>query len=166
MERKYMNQKNENNLLNSINQDEIDRQIYQKNMILKRYAVNCINWGIGYIFLFVLFVISLVVLIVLSCLIVNEINKGSISSIPDGFWGFLTYIIFDFIFLEIISFVLLSQSKKLKKEYPKKIKKLPNLYLVGLFLIFPSFVGTILIIPICKKIGKEINKELSSKNFV
>lgn len=43
MERKYMNQKNENNLLNSINQDEIDRQIYQKNMILKRYAVNCIN---------------------------------------------------------------------------------------------------------------------------
>lgn len=43
MERKYMNQKNENNLLNSINQDEIDRQIYQKNMTLKRYAVNCIN---------------------------------------------------------------------------------------------------------------------------
>lgn len=159
-----MNQNNRNNFINETSKDEFNRQVYQKIMSAKRLSVTCFNWSICYIFLFVLFITALIALIVLICLIEDE-HKDSNFKIPIDFWGFIVYFILDFIFLEIVGFALLKQSKELKKEYHQKIKKLSNLYLIGLFLIVPSFIASILMIPTCKKINKEIDAQLCARSY-
>lgn len=157
---------NQNDFLNNvINQDDLNRQAYQKIMRIKRLVVTCNSWNIGYISFLVLFIISLVLLVYLSCLMTDELNKDSSFVIPVEFWEFLLYPILDFIFLEIAGFVLLMKTKKLKEQYPEKIRNLPILYLVGLFLLVPSFVAAILLISTCKKINKEIDAQLSARNY-
>lgn len=157
---------NQNNFLNNvINQDDLNRQAYQKIMRTKRLIVICNSWNIGYISFLVLFIISLVLLVYLSCLMTDELNKDSSFVIPVEFWEFLLYPILDFIFLEITGFVLLMKTKKLKEQYPEKIRNLPILYLVGLFLLVPSFVAAILLISTCKKINKEIDAQLCVRNY-
>lgn len=162
-----MNQHNNvNNFLNTFNQDDLNRQAYQKIIKQKKSVVTCISWSIAYISLFVLFVISLVLLIWLSCWIVNELNADANFIVPLDFWEFLAYPICDFVLLEIIGVGLLIQTKKLKKEYPDKIKNLTIWYWVGLFLTIPSFIVSILIIVICKKLNKEIDENLKTRSYM
>lgn len=149
---------------NNINQDYLNRQDYLKNIRAKRDISTCLILCISYIAFFVFIVITLGLFIWLSTqeeFIENPNILLSADSVE-----VIIYPIIDFIFLEIVSAFLLFKTKKIKEGYPEEMKKLWIWYLLGLFLLIPSFVASIITINKCKKITKEINEKLNSPKYI